>query len=85
MPAGLQLFGAADVVVIVGVAAVDEDVARLQQRPQLPRSRVSTSAAGTMIHTARGGVSAAHQLRERAGAPARRPPTTALHRLGDRS
>ena len=62
-----QLLGAADVVVIVGVAAVDEDVAGCEQRPQLRNDAVD-DAAGTMIHTARGGVRARNELRERVGA-----------------
>ena len=50
---GLQLRGAADVVEVVGVAAVDDDVAGLQGGTR-SASVVSTTAAGTISQTARG-------------------------------
>jgi len=53
----LELCGAVDVIVIVGIAPVDEDIARGEERAQLARLPHPRVAAGTMIHTARGGES----------------------------
>ena len=45
---------ARDVVAVVGVAAVDDDVARLEQRGQAVDGRLGDPPAGTITHTARG-------------------------------
>ncbi len=49
-----QLLGAPDVVDVVGVAAVDEDVARLEKCGSRSAMVLSTTAAGTISQTARG-------------------------------
>ena len=49
-----EFLGAADVVDVVGVAAVDEDVARLEVAAARSAMVLSTTAAGTISQTARG-------------------------------
>ena len=70
----LQARGAVDVVAVVGVAAVDDDVAGLEVLRPARRSSSSTNAAGTMIQTARGFESLLHEVldRRRAGRTFRR-------------
>ena len=50
---GRQLLGAADVVDVIGIAAVDQDVARLEQGSSSAMV-LSTTAAGTISQMARG-------------------------------
>ena len=67
MPFGRQLLRAADVVDVVGIAAVDQDVAALEMRQQVGDGLVD-HAAGTISQTARGFVELLDELRERRGA-----------------
>ena len=65
-PLRREFLGAPDVVHVVGIAAVDEDVACLEMGR---RSAIvlSTTAAGTINQTARGFVELLHEVRERGG------------------
>ena len=56
MPFGGELLGPVDVVAVVGVAAVDHDVARLHARRELSITVAPAKAAGTMTQAARGSV-----------------------------
>ena len=63
-----QRLGAADVVLVEGVAAVDDDVVRLEQRAE--RATVSSviRPAGSITQTARGGSSSLTELLQRPAA-----------------
>ena len=64
MPRSPERLGAVDVVAVPRVAAVDDRVAGLEQRRQ--RATVSpTNAAGTIIHTCRGGGQRGDEVLER--------------------
>ena len=63
-----QRLGAADVVDVVGVAAVDDDVARLERGRRGPPGSVSTTAAGTIIQATRGLLEFGLEVIERGGA-----------------
>ena len=72
--------GAGDVVEVVRVAAVDEDVVRLEQRRELRRRVSSTTAAGTISQTARGLVELGDEVGER-GRAGRRLRSRGRHRV----